>query len=79
MVIKLTKAPFRGVKFSLKDYEVKLAINSGGVTVQYKGQDTLLGVEELKAGKPSGVWCESRHNPGQKYQLIDFKWNPKTS
>ena len=72
---KVTKL-WKGQFVSCRDYEIKQAIQKGGLVIKYDNKFMELSIDELKALKPTGKMHQSKFN-GQ-YQLVDITWKPLT-
>jgi len=76
MIRLVIKKLWRGHMISIRDYLVKSGIQSGGIEVTHDSKTMFLSPEILKAGTGETKQIPSKFNQNQKYNLIDFRWNP---
>ena len=76
MKTKQVKKLWQGKFVSIRDYEIKSAIERGGLRLFHNEDIMELSIEELKALKPSGQMHQSKF--GGQYQLVDITWKPLT-
>lgn len=74
MKIKQVKKLWKGQFVSIRDYEIKAAIQKGGLRLSHNEQVMELSVEDLKSLKPTGQGHQSKF--GGVYQLVDITWKP---
>lgn len=74
MKTKQVKKLWKGQFVSIRDYEIKAAIQKGGLRLFHNDQIMELSVEDLKVLKPTGQNHQSKF--GGVYQLVDVTWKP---
>ena len=70
------KKLWKGHLISLRDHVVNKGIKEGGITVKHENGKMFLSPEVLKAGTGQTKQIPSKFDQNQKYNLIDFRWNP---
>ncbi len=76
MKTKKVKKLWKGTLVSVRDYEIKSAIEAGGMRIEFNDEVMELTVDQLKILKPNGQSHMSKFK-GQ-YQLVDITWKPLT-
>tara|TARA_R100000656_G_scaffold19059_1_gene17481 strand:+ start:3807 stop:4067 length:261 start_codon:yes stop_codon:yes gene_type:complete len=70
------KKLWKGHLISLRDHIVNKGIREGGITVKHESQKMFLSPEVLRNGTGETKEIASKYKEGQKYNLVDFRWNP---
>lgn len=73
---KIVTKLWQGKFCSVRDYEVKAAIQKGGLELQHDNEIMRLNVEELRQLKPTGKPIQSKFKGS--YHLIDITFKPLT-
>lgn len=75
MFHKMVTKLWQGDKVSVRDYEVKKAIDLGGLHLTYNNQVMTLTPDDLMKLKPEDKVYSSRTG-GQNYSLVDILFKP---
>jgi response regulator RpfG family c-di-GMP phosphodiesterase len=77
---KIVTKLWLGKYVSVRDYELKAAIQEGGMIIEYLSEKMHLSVDDIKHIKPSGKFHEAKFVGNIKsYQLADITWKPNDS
>ena len=74
MLKKLVTKLWQGKYVSVRDYDLKRAIQKGGLEIEHNGQYMTLSVEECCRLKPKGKYIHSQYKG--RYQLVDIEFKP---
>ena len=76
MLKKLVTKLWQGKYVSVRDYDLKRAIEKGGLQIEHEGKFMILTVEQCCHLKPKGRYIQSKFKG--KYQLVDVEFKPTT-
>jgi len=74
MVTKKVKKLWKDRFVSVRDYEVRKAIQQGGMTISHGSELMRLTVDELRALRPTGQPLQSKYKG--TYRLVDILFTP---
>ena len=75
MIKKIVTKLWQGKFVSVRDYEVKAAIKSGGMEITYQDEKMYLSPQVLQALQPTGKKMKSKIG-GKDYYLMDILFKP---
>lgn len=75
MLTKKVNKLWMGDKVSVRDYEVRKAIQKGGMVVLHGDKKMRLSVDDLRELKPVGRVIKSKFPGSPDYQLVDITFN----
>jgi len=78
MMVKEVKKLWKGSFVSVRDYEVKKAIQMGGLLIHHAGKRMYIYPDSLKEMKPHPYVFKSKTG-GKNYRLVDIKFEPVTT
>ena len=77
MIKKLVTKLWQGKYVSVRDYDLKRAIQKGGLQIEHDGKYMTLSVEECCRLKPHGKHIQSKYKG--RYHLVDIEYKPITN